>query len=82
MSRVIFASADTVPSHTVARATSLIGKALAARCRFSTDRSTSAGDPMKGADPTQSELMKEECILVDNQDNVLGKASKKECIHI
>lgn len=30
-------------------------------------------------DPEQVKMMEEEVILVDGQDNVLGKASKKEC---
>lgn len=33
----------------------------------------------KGLDQTQVELMKEECILVDENDKNIGSASKKVC---
>jgi len=33
-------------------------------------------DPLQSADPTQVELMKEECILVNERDQVIGHASK------
>eukprot|EP00937_MAST-01D_sp_MAST-1D-sp2_P002099 g2099.t1 len=36
-------------------------------------------DVMEGADESQAAMMAEECILVDDDDNVLGHASKKEC---
>lgn len=35
---------------------------------------------LDGYDPLQVQMMEEEVILVDEQDNVLGKASKKECM--
>ncbi|KAK7499397.1 hypothetical protein BaRGS_00009372 [Batillaria attramentaria] len=40
---------------------------------------TAEGDVFKGRDATQISLMKEECILVDENDNNIGAASKKVC---
>ncbi len=34
---------------------------------------------MAGLDPVQVKLMGEECILIDEQDNNIGSASKKTC---
>jgi len=39
-------------------------------------RCLSSPSPLEGADPTQVELMREECILVDEADQVTGHASK------
>lgn len=36
-------------------------------------------DIFNGHDETQIELMKEECILIDEDDRNKGSASKKEC---
>ena len=37
------------------------------------------GDVFQGLDQTQIDLMKEECILVDENDQNIGSASKKTC---
>lgn len=34
---------------------------------------------LDGFDPVQVSLLKEECILVDENDKVVGTGSKKEC---
>mmetsp|Transcript_10895 Transcript_10895/g.16250 ORF Transcript_10895/g.16250 Transcript_10895/m.16250 type:complete len:308 (+) Transcript_10895:1-924(+) len=44
------------------------------RCSKSEDASTRSF--LEGTDPIQAELMREECILVDESDRVLGHASK------
>ena len=46
---------------------------ISALCRHS----SSAGNST--LDRTQLEFMKEKCILVDEQDQVVGSASKEEC---
>ena len=38
-----------------------------------------AADLTSGLDETQVQLLKEECILIDNDDKNIGSASKKEC---
>ncbi|XP_077978658.1 isopentenyl-diphosphate Delta-isomerase 1-like [Glandiceps talaboti] len=40
---------------------------------------TMATDVLQGLDDTQVELMKEECILIDENDKVIGSDSKKNC---
>jgi len=48
-------------------------------------RSSSSGgtkelaNDVSGVDPIQEALMKEECLLVDENDNVTGQASKRHC---
>lgn len=37
---------------------------------------------LKGYDPVQAALMEETVILVDREDKVTGKASKKVCTYI
>ncbi|KAK0054628.1 isopentenyl-diphosphate Delta-isomerase 1-like isoform X2 [Biomphalaria pfeifferi] len=39
----------------------------------------STHDVLSGLDEIQVKLMEEECILVDDNDNAIGAASKKEC---
>lgn len=39
----------------------------------------STDDLLKGLDQTQIDLLKEECILLDKDDNRIGSASKKDC---
>lgn len=34
---------------------------------------------LKNLDPQQIKFLEEECILVDENDNAIGTASKKEC---
>lgn len=38
-----------------------------------------ADDVTSGLDDTQVKLLAEECLLVDDNDKVIGSASKKEC---
>ena len=40
---------------------------------------TAPDDPLAVADPAQAELMAEECIVLDDDDNVIGSASKRTC---
>uniref|UniRef100_A0A2C9K591 isopentenyl-diphosphate Delta-isomerase n=2 Tax=Biomphalaria glabrata TaxID=6526 RepID=A0A2C9K591_BIOGL len=42
-------------------------------------RRMSTHDVLSGLDEIQVKLMQEECILVDENDNAIGAASKKEC---
>lgn len=44
-----------------------------------TPRSMATDTVFAGLDSTQIELMKEECILIDNDDKNIGAASKKTC---
>ena len=49
-------------------------------CRFSQKPyKMSQDDIFQGLDQTQVDLMKEECILVDENDARIGSASKKVC---
>ena len=40
---------------------------------------TAPDDPLAAADPAQAELMAEECMVLDDDDNVIGSASKRAC---
>lgn len=45
-----------------------------------TAHSTTSGDPeLEGYDDAQVHLMKEECIVLDDNDVPIGSASKKDC---
>lgn len=41
--------------------------------------STTVDSLLAGLDQTQIDLLKEECILLDNDDKNIGSASKKDC---
>ena len=52
--------------------------AQVASCRMSANMAN--GDGLTaGLDETQIKLLEEECILIDNDDNNIGSASKKTC---
>ncbi|KAK2150225.1 hypothetical protein NP493_2836g00002 [Ridgeia piscesae] len=52
--------------------------AQVASCRMSAN--VANGDGLTaGLDETQIKLLEEECILIDNDDNNIGSASKKTC---
>ena len=53
----------------VRKSAASIGKAVAVR--FSSSAAA--------IDPTQEKLLAERCILVDEEDNAVGEASKREC---
>lgn len=40
---------------------------------------TTADELLAGLDQTQIDLLKEECILIDDNDKRIGSASKKDC---
>jgi hypothetical protein len=47
---------------------------------MTTDRNVSSGvGALAWADADQVRLMEEKCILVDEKDQVIGSATKKEC---
>lgn len=48
-------------------------------CRVPICRMHSASEMLANLDPTQAKLMSEECIVVDEMDRVLDKATKQEC---
>ena len=41
--------------------------------------SLETGDVLAGADAAQAAMMEEQCILVNDRDEIVGRASKKEC---
>lgn len=46
----------------------------------SVPQNTISEDPdLRGYDEVQVNLMKEECIVLDDNDNPIGSASKKDC---